>query len=276
MAQTKDTDEILSQMLEQRQHLAKEVAAAQSRLDKMDAAIATWAEANGLPVPRSDLHVWARYRTEAVSEQFEGLTLPAAVKRVLEIVPLKQAKTASEILAVLERHNASPVSKDHLHSVQTALVRRQRSDGDILHTAGGRWGLRSWYTDQEIAEFEAEQDGANARDRQLHVERMKAGIERVKATGAHYGAKPRITPTQWERAIELVKAGETNIAELHREMIKLTPANERPMVAQTVRRVKDDLLAMRPYPKRWENYFRAHPPAPPECDDNASNIRAVK
>ena len=210
-----------------------------------------------------------------VSEDFLGLALPAAVKRVLERVPTRQPKTASEILSVLERHNAAPTSEDPVKSVQTALNRRRKAEGDVVHVIHGRWGLKEWYTGEEIAQFQGQQDGANARDKQLHSERMKIGIQRVRATGAHYGAAPKITPLQWERALELVRSGVTKMSEIHREVIKLTPKGEKPMVPMTISRQKDKLLALEAYPERWQAYFDADPPAAPASDDEGS-LRVVK
>ncbi len=243
------TDPVLSQMLLDRDLEAAEIAVRQKRLAAMDEAIEAWKRAR----PRG-----TSQRSAEVSVEFRGMALPAAAQHALTLVPQGECKTASEILAILERHSIAPQTSQPVKRVQTALNRRREMHGDVVHTGDGRWGLVEWYGPAELRQFENLPDSGRARDTALHAERMKEGIRRAQANGAHYGKPPKITPEQWNRGLEIVAAGVTSFGAIYKALTKLTPEGETDMHRNTLKRHIDRILDGEPYPPSWQAYFESH------------------
>lgn len=204
------------------------------------------------------------------SDRFEGMTQPQMAFDVLE--KSGAPMLPREILDIWVKHGVEPYGADRVKKVQSALKRRQKSPGDVLHVGSGKWALRAWYSAAEIERFISLEDGAGARDKAEHQKRMVEGIKKAKARGAHYGGAPKILPEQWELAKKLIADGETKWSVIHRAVCDLTPVGEKPMVYQTIVKWREDLKAQKPYPERWQNYWDAH-----RKDDNTSQkIRVVK
>lgn len=205
---------------------------------------------------------------------FHGLARPAAVHKALELSLDKKPLTARQIADVLAAHGVSLKTHNPVHSVQTALNRRRDSHGDVVHVGRGMWGLVSWYTEAELRSFAESASKVGARDTKFHAEKMREGIKKAQAQGVHYGPPPKIRPEQWERALELVRDGERKISKIYREIIKLTPPGEKPMVFETLRARKDELFRQKPYPEAWRNYFANRPNS--KDADATPSIRVVK
>lgn len=252
-------DMILQPLLEKRAQLESELRAVTAAIDSLrNAKNAHGVEQVSSPIaPPLDAKSGKLDADESVV--FARMTQPQAVYEVLKREG--RALVARKIRDVLALDNAAP-SGDVLSStrkVQVALTRRLKTHGDVVHIGWGEWGLKEWYTDDELEKFKALVNGAGARDKREHSRRTSEGIQKAVARGAYYGTRPRITPDQWNYASKLISEGESKFMNIYREVIKLTPNGEKPMAIQTLRSQMDKIQNGEPYPSRWQLYYDNHP-----------------
>ena len=75
-------------------------------------------------------------------DAFFGLGIAEAAIRFLQIV--KRQQTTREIADGLEKANYHHTSKNFINTVNTALYRREKDEGDVVKI-GRRWALAEWY-----------------------------------------------------------------------------------------------------------------------------------
>ena len=201
------------------------------------------------------------------------LPMPQAVYEALRVT--RKEMVAREIAEFLIAQGLETESEQPEKRAQDALRRRERSHGDVCPVGWGKWGLREWYDDFEWKKIQAVLGGQPGRDREAHSEKTKRGIRKAIERGARYGAPPKITPEQWELALNLVKAGETNIAELRRQVSRLTPAGVKPISASGMQKYAKMLFKLEPYPAQWKQYFDNLKASADEACETPS-IRVVK
>jgi hypothetical protein len=201
-----------------------------------------------------------------VSPEFVGLAYPAVVHKVLTLQPNRHPLTVDQIVEVMAMHGVVPDSQDPRNTVKTALNRRKATNGDVIHTGLGEWGLCSWYTDSDLKKIEMAQNGANARDAALHSAKMKKGIAATKARGAHYGRAPRLTEDMWNLAVRLIADEGKSMAVVHSEVSKLLREGEEPISKGTLWLRREELLGRKPYPPKWRKFF--------ESRKNAQTLKA--
>lgn len=181
------------------------------------------------------------------------MPLPQAVYEALRVT--HNEMVAREIADFLLAQGIDMESEQPEKRVQDALRRRERSHEDVCRVGWGKWGLREWYDEFEWKKIQAVLGGQPGRDRETHVEKTKRGIKKAMARGARYGAPPKITPEQWDLALQLAKSGETNISEIHRQVVKLTPHGKKPVSKSSMQNYAKKFLKREPYPAQWQKYF---------------------
>lgn len=97
-----------------------------------------------------------------------------------------------EITEVLKRTGYEIAHKYPNHAVHNALRRRADQRGDVVLVGVGKWGLRKWYTQDELDQLVANLGGMGGRDREAHIERTKVGLQTARARGVRLGAEARI------------------------------------------------------------------------------------
>ena len=58
-------------------------------------------------------------------------------------------------------------------AVDHALSKRAKKYGDVLRVGGGKWGLKAWYTENELDDISKSMGGMGGRDKAQHGERTK-------------------------------------------------------------------------------------------------------
>lgn len=119
------------------------------RLDIQIAGVRAWmglgpSDNNGTPSGTPGFSPAAREQTvtgRVRSDEFFGMSIPAAIKRYLEI--MKQPQAPAGITAALKAGGVLSESKNFYTTVWTA-IKRLRDAGEIVNTQRG-WGLSSWY-----------------------------------------------------------------------------------------------------------------------------------
>lgn len=269
---------MLAPLIAKRDQLSEEMRAVEAAIAALRSAQQT-GSFDAVPVPSGhEAESGAPRRDEearpATTAVFARMSQPQAVYEVIRRAG--EALVAKTILEVLRAAGSAPSGSDPVKKIQVALNRRVKSHGDVIHVGWGEWGLKEWYSDEEIEKSQALIDGANARDKREHRRRMKEGIRKLQQRGAHYGKPPKITPEQWALALNLISEGETMISAIYREIVKLTPPGEKPMVSETLRKNKKALFDNEPYPARWQAYFDNRKPSALSHEDEKRSIRVVK
>lgn len=139
---------------------------------------------------------------------FFGMGMRQAVYHQLTLVPKKHTQSPKEIWAALEAAGFSSAHSDPVNAVHSALRRRAKTHADVFLVGGGKWGLKSWYVEEELEEIHKSVGGMGGRDAAEHSERTKAGM-RVALTqrGVRVGKPLFLTPERMEEVKQLVRDG---------------------------------------------------------------------
>jgi Helix-turn-helix domain of resolvase len=105
---------------------------------------------------------------------FYGLGLREACPRQLEMI--RKPQLPREIWEVLQSVGYQTAHGDPAGAVHSALRRRAKTHGDVLLVGEGKWGLKSWYTEDDLEEIKKSVGGMGGRDSAAHSERTKVGM----------------------------------------------------------------------------------------------------
>ena len=81
--------------------------------------------------------------TSVESGAFFGMTIPDAVKKLLQIK--KKNLTNPELIEGLEAGGMVMRSENKVNTVNSVLLRRFEKAGDIVRVKRGLWGLKEWH-----------------------------------------------------------------------------------------------------------------------------------
>lgn len=141
---------------------------------------------------------------------FFGMGLRQAVNHQLTLVPKKHTQSPKEIWAALEAAGFTSAHSDPVSAVHSALRRRAKTHPDVFLVGAGKWGLKSWYVEEELDEIHKSVGGMGGRDAAEHSERTKAGM-RVAMTqrGVCLGKPKWFTEEREAEFVRRFQAGET-------------------------------------------------------------------
>lgn len=108
------------------------------------------------------------------SDSFFGMSVGDAARKYLEIV--KAPKSAKEIMQALEDGGLTHTSKHFYGTVFTALVRREKNEGDITKVKS-EWGLTEWYPGLKKGKRNSGKDNSSNAESQKNVDtKEKPGL----------------------------------------------------------------------------------------------------
>jgi hypothetical protein len=145
---------------------------------------------------------------------FYGMGLPEAAVSILE----KQGSPMHnrEIAEQLTEKGFPLAQKDPESAVDIAIRRWMRSrqprarEEPVVQVGPGTWGMASWFSSDQLAEFRATQSGMPNRDFREHLSRTRAGVAAAKARGVRFGTPSRYSGEDMAKAYELFASGMSN------------------------------------------------------------------
>lgn len=124
--------------------------------------------------------------------------------------------------------------KDRENAVETALRRRSNSEGDVVRVAAGTWGMKEWYSEEELRQFANSLGGVPGRDAQAHLEKTRQAVQAHKARGVRFGTRPMLDDEGMAKVREKIASGTSpkeiaaslgvSIVTIHRWIKKWTEA----------------------------------------------------
>jgi hypothetical protein len=152
---------------------------------------------------------------EAKRGRFYGLAKPDALVKHLDDVEVPL--TPRELSAALDAAGFPSTHEDPIKSVTWALKKRSEKVGDVLLIGRGKWGLRKWYTEDELELFRRGKGGMGGRDRASHSARTKAGMAALRANGVPLGRTEKMTPEVMD-TIEHMLLDQRKVADVAAEL----------------------------------------------------------
>ena len=147
--------------------------------------------------------------------RFWGLAKPDALVKLLDDV--EEPLTPRELSAALDVAGFPSTHEDPVKSVTWALKKRSEKVGDVLLIGRGKWGLRKWYTEDELELFRRGKGGMGGRDRASHSARTKAGMAALRANGVTLGRTEKMTP-EVMNTIERMLLDQRKVADVAAEL----------------------------------------------------------
>jgi hypothetical protein len=153
--------------------------------------------------------------TEIGKGRFWGLAKPDALVKLLDDTgaPL----SPREMSAILAAEGFPSTHEDPVKSVGWALKKRAEKVGDVLLIGMGKWGLRKWYSEDELELFRRGIGGMGGRDRAAHSARTKAGMAALRANGVPLGRTEKMTPEVMD-TIERMLLAQRKVADVAAEL----------------------------------------------------------
>lgn len=194
--------------------LAELLAKRPSSIDEktaIDAAIVALLRVGAVPpsgpsaTERSPLPTSGSATRTPEQNPFYGLGLKDACFKQLAMTRTPQ--TVKEVWEGLAAAGFQSAHNDPPHAVLNALSRRASKHRDVLLVGEGKWGLKTWYTDDQLEEIKKSVGGMGGRDKAAHGERTKAGMLLAKKRGARIGAAARMTPERWIEVETMIRGG---------------------------------------------------------------------
>lgn len=193
--------DIVSAIKAEIESLASQVAELMARKVKLEDAVAQYE--GRAPKPPAGKALIASNKMSK-SNPFYGLNLPQAAAK--QLATFTSPQLPQDIWAAMEGQYPSS-SKDPVHGLRWALQRRASTDKDVMLVGEGKWAMTAWYTEEERKRIVASLGGMAGRDRANHIEKTKAAIQRMKASGIHFGRKPKMTPEKIAKLRQLIELG---------------------------------------------------------------------
>jgi hypothetical protein len=147
--------------------------------------------------------------------RFWGLAKPDALVKLLDDTgaPL----SPREMSAILEAEGFPSTHEDPVKSAGWALKKRAEKVGDVLLIGRGKWGLRSWYSEDELELFRRGIGGMGGRDRADHSAKTRAGMAALRANGVLLGRRPGMTPERLDTIEQMILA-QRKVADIAAEL----------------------------------------------------------
>jgi hypothetical protein len=153
--------------------------------------------------------------TVSMSGRFFGLSKPDACVKLLKetdhpLTPLEMGET-------LVAEGFPITHEDRAKGIRWALKKRAEKVGDVVLVGLGQWGLREWYTDDELELLKRGRGGMGGRDRKTHSARTKAGMAALRENGVTLGRTEKMTP-QVMGTIEQMLLAQRKVADIASEL----------------------------------------------------------
>lgn len=161
------------------------------------------------PKPPADTSA-ATAPKEATEYPFYGMDLSLAATKQIETK--NRPLTARQIWNSLSEAGFPTKAREPVITVSWALKRRETTHGDVTFTTAKTWGLRKWYTPEEIEAFERARGGMGGRPREEHGKKTSDGIKNVLAEGKLWGRRSTTKPEDMERAYRAIQRGSSKLA----------------------------------------------------------------
>jgi len=112
-----------------------------------------------------------------------------------------------EIAAAFSQAGFEIASEDPPSKISSALADRAKStSSDVVRVERGKWGLRRWYTADQLAMIEASLGGTPTRDADLHLAKSMQGMEAARARGVRLGRASIWTSAKLAEAVRIAQA----------------------------------------------------------------------
>lgn len=136
---------------------------------------------------------------------FYGLGLREAAPKQLRIAGTPQLPR--EIWAALEATGYQTAHGDPPSAVRSALKRRASTHHDVFLVGEGKWAIKDWYTEEQLAELMKSIGGMGGRDKAAHSERTKAGMIVAMKRGAKPGQPTKLPPDKEAEVERMLRDG---------------------------------------------------------------------
>ena len=145
---------------------------------------------------------------------FYGMGLPEAAVSILETQgsPMHDREIAKQLI-----EKGFPLDqKEPDGAVDIAIRRWMRSrqphaqQRPVIQVGPGTWGMATWFSSDQLAEFRAAQSGMPNRNLREHLSRTREGVAAAKARGVKFGTPSRYSPEDMAKAYELFASGMSN------------------------------------------------------------------
>jgi hypothetical protein len=138
---------------------------------------------------------------------YYGLGLREAGPKRLSMLPPKTAQSARQIWEALAAEGYQSAHRDPVHAMNDALRRRAKTHADVLLVGEGKWGLKSWYSEDDLEEIKKSMGGMGGRDKASHSEATTRGMLVAMARGAKPGQPRKVTAENVGRIEEMIRSG---------------------------------------------------------------------
>lgn len=147
-------------------------------------------------------------QVNADSNPLKTMPLPDAIHEHLKGCGEK-AQSAPEIVRALKKAGREFETDHPVRSVRNGLKYLALKNSDLLHVRYGRWNLRSNYSVRKLNRLLKKQSGTGGFSREDHVEKTKAGLSRLRDSGARLGQPPKMTAEKYTQFLALMHDGWT-------------------------------------------------------------------
>lgn len=140
-----------------------------------------------------------------VKPEFEGKGLPELAVEVL--TKSGEAMTNTQIASILEKDGFPFIAEDHAVAVQGALRRRHISVEDVIRVPPRSWGLKQWYSEQELGEFARIAERPKSKATQKVTMQTRAGVRSALERGVRFGRPPQFADEDVTLAMQMFTDG---------------------------------------------------------------------
>jgi hypothetical protein len=153
--------------------------------------------------------VGSRPSSLPTNSPFYGLGLRDAAFKLLFVSHPKHTQTSREIWEALASAGFTSAHSEPSSAVDHALSKRAKKYGDVLRAGGGKWGLKAWYTENELDDISKSMGPMGGRDKAQHGERTKKGMLVARSRGVRLGKELFFTQQREAEFKRRYQAGES-------------------------------------------------------------------